>query len=174
MKTLQRIHTINELIQLINAMPVTAFDDDDAIFEARSALAVRRSDWIASDEYANQIYAEDKKLKERQKKDALRFAGREATIIQMLDAGDLVRGMFLKVTGARDGHGIREFLELSPSGNRLVCRQWMPHKKMLRDNVSQLENLGWRHYDGGWIHPTSQMTTHDLCRVAKIITNDVI
>lgn len=172
MKTLQRIHTLNELIQLIHAMPASAFDDDDGIYAVRKAMDVRRSDWIASDEYANQIYAEDKKLKERQKKDTQRLAEREETITEMLAHGRLVRGMFLKVTGARDGHGIREFLELSPSGNRLVCRQWWPIRKTQLHNhdLGQCKRMD----DGTWVHSVNQITEHDFCRVAKILTTSVL
>jgi len=171
MKTLQRITSLNELIQLINAMPVSAFDDDDGINAVRKVLDVRRGDWLGSDEYANQIHKESNALEQRRVKDTQRLEEREQRVAEMLAHDQLVKGMFLKVTGARDGHGIREFLELSPSGRRLVCRQWWPIRKTQLHNhdLGQCKRMD----DGTWVHSVNQITEHDFCRVAKILTPSV-
>lgn len=181
MKTLQRVHTLQEIVDLIRAMPVSAFDDDSGINRVKIELDSRRRDWIASDEYANQIYDENKKLEARRKKDSQRLAEREQHVKDWLKAGKLVKGMFIKVTGTRDGHGIREFLEVTDG--RLVCRQWTVVRRVIDSRYAGAAHRDPRDktfsgckqlFDGTWIKPETQITTHDFCRVAKILTPSIL
>jgi hypothetical protein len=153
------VKTLKELLAAINALPVTAFGDDRTLDIVHARMKERRSEWFRTDEPRKQNEQEEAKLQDRRHLDAQRFAQRERQVRKWLKDGTLTKGTFIKVTGARDGYGIREVVEIKT--DRLVCRQWLPFNRCTYGDAIKM--------DGKSFSPQAQMTEHDFNKVAKIL-----
>jgi len=152
--------TLKEIITAINALPVVAFGDDRSLDNLHGLLKNRRSEWFRSNECQQQDELEEAKREKRRKKDAQTLNEREANVRKWLKDGTLIKGTFIKVTGARDGYGIREVVEIK--SDHLVCRQWLPFNRCTY-GTAEIK------IDGRSFSAQTQMTEHGFNKVAEIL-----
>jgi hypothetical protein len=163
--------TLKDIAVAIAALPVEAFKGTyGSSREINEAVRQGYERWNKSAERVEHDRQEDERVKGRQVRDAEASARREANVIVWLNDGTLVKGTFIKVLGARDGYGIREFIEVQ--SGRLACRQWMPmhlSRHALIVDPDKLRAKGFIKIADMWLIPQAQMTTHEFNKVAKIL-----
>jgi hypothetical protein len=162
--------TIKDIVAAIDALPVTAFKDTyGSSGEINQALRRGWDRWMESSERVLHKNLEEKAREERQEKDAERARQRAANVKQWLKDGTLKQGVFIKVSGARDGLGIREFI--GARERVIVCRQWQTSSwKRRLDKDAKLVKKGKEVWLGGSeLMPSDQITTHEYDKVVKIL-----
>lgn len=163
--------TLKDIAAAIDALPPEAFKDQlNGWTVIKQAVYRGEERWEKSAAHALAQTREQKKQEERRRRDAQTRRERAANVRKWLEEGYIVKGTFIKVSGARDGHGIREYI--SHDERTLHCRQWLPVRFGLREvvNGDKLRSRGCLKIDGRWIEPEAQMTTHEYDKVVKILS----
>lgn len=155
------IKTLTDILRAIRELPVEAFASFDTVHEVREAVQARRSEWTQSPQHDKQQQQEATKLAHRQDLDTARYGRRDRWA-----RNNVKEGMFVKVTGARDGCGIREVISVASDG--IACRQWRPASGRWRHRDTRVET-----FPSGSFLPDNQMTTHEFKKVAGHFTIDV-
>jgi hypothetical protein len=160
MAMIMEVKTIEDIIELIDSLPVEAFADIDAGHSINNLIQMRRREWEpAHDRF---VRNDINRLERRQATDTARHAKREQWA-----RVNIKKGMFIKVTGARDGHGIREVISVTTDG--VVCRQWLPSRSPHNEMFTFVSRPG---YVANFA-PANQMTDHMFDKVAGYFTIDV-
>jgi hypothetical protein len=159
--------TLKEIAAAIDALPVGAFAKWEYGSAVKQAIERGYNRWHASQERVEVEQDEETKRWERRARDIALRAERHRNVLKWLTNGELTKGTFIKVSGARDGKGVREFI--SASNNRLVCRQWLPVFMLRVDVPSLMHSRGFKKVDGKWYQPADQMTSHEFNKVVKIL-----
>lgn len=151
--------SLKDIAEAIKTLPLKAFDSRTEINSVIEVLNNQAYAWRQSPKYVLQCKKENEALDRRRDREAVNAARRYDWAKRNLEVG-----MFIKVTGTRDGQGIREVLELTE--DQVVCRQWnaIPAK---RYNAYPHYSFGdvRKLNDEYYITPNSQMTTHGYEKV---------
>jgi hypothetical protein len=168
----QGMNTLKDIVAAIDALPVEAFKNTYGhSHEVEQAVKRGYQRWANSREFEIFTRREEEAQEARRTRDTEVRRERAANVEKWLEDGTLVKGTFIKVTGARDGHGIREFISLQ--GHYLACRQWLPMRFSRHDKTidpDKLRSQGCIKIADMWISPQAQMTTHEFNKVAKILS----
>lgn len=164
--------TLKEIVAAIDALPLIAFKDTYGGNSRDVDDALRRGyeRWSNSLERALSERLEEEDRETRRQRDTQVRRERAANVQKWLADGTLVNGTFIKVSGARDGHGIREFI--SHDDCTVHCRQWLPVRFSRYEAITPdvLRASGLLKIDGRWLRPEAQMTTHGFDKVVKILS----
>jgi hypothetical protein len=164
------VKTLKDIVAAIDTLPVEAFKDTyGSSHEVDQAIKRGYKRWVESPEHDLHEKREEEEQKTRQKRDAERARERAANVKQWLKDGTLKQGVFIKVSGARDGLGIREFI--GARERVVVCRQWQTSSwKRRLDKDAKLVKKGKEVWLGGSeLMPSDQITTHEYDKVVKIL-----
>jgi len=155
--------TLKEIIAAIDALPVEAFKNTyGSDGEINKALKRGWDRWMNSQERVYAEHREEEKRDDRRARDTALRAERTRNVKKWLKDGTLV-----KVSGARDGKGIREVI--SWDSRQLHCRQWLPEHRADCKHPDDLRLAGCVKVADVWIGPMAQMTTHEFNKVVKIL-----
>lgn len=154
------IKTLNDVIQAIEQLPVETFADYHLVnHKVKEALDKREQEWHTSPAHDRYLKNDQNRLERRQAIDMARHATRARFAREHVK-----KGMFIKVTGARDGYGIREVVSVEMDG--VVCRQWLPTRSPQSHMFSFVSRPG---YVANFV-PANQMTEHMFDKVAGWFT----
>lgn len=165
--------TLKEIAEAIDALPVEAFKNTvcGRNSEIEHALIRGEKRWHDSIAYDIAQRQDEIARSRRSKREALLAAARAANVEKWIKDGTLKKGVFVKVKGARDGAGIREFF--SHDYRAIHCRQWRPVSAWAMNKAASPDALraqGYLKVGGMWISPEPQMTTHEFDKVMRIIS----
>lgn len=162
--------TLKDIAAAIDALPVEAFKnywhDRDPVLHAMTNGKQR---WENSTEKEAQD-AREEADRERRRLDAQEAADERALQVKRwLKDGTLKQGTFIKVLGARDGSGIREFIGVRD--RVVVCRQWTTSSWKRRvPNDATIRKVGKRVWIGqNELTAQDQITTHEFDKVSRIL-----
>ena len=147
--------TLKDVLIVIQTLPVEAFHNFDTVHEVIEGVRARRSQWTQSDDANLRQQQADEKLTRRQDRDTAFAKRRNKWAREHVKAG-----MFIKVTGARDGYGVREVISVEMDG--VACRQWLPNGRPRHSNRDGFSKTLWR--------AENQMTTHMFDKVTGVFT----
>jgi len=126
---LDDVGTLDDIIAAVEALPIEAFAAQGQAMMLRELVAQRASEYFDSQEYKRQQRIQLKKNADR----AMREAN-QAKLVEKWAKKNISAGDFIRVRGARDGHGVREVI--SVESDRLVCRAYARHHTWRGDTSS--------------------------------------
>ena len=154
--------TLDDIIAAVEALPIEAFAAQGQALELRELVSRRSDEYFSSQEYKRQLRIAAKKNAERKTREEAQAKLNEKWAKKHVHAGD-----FIRVKGARDGHGVREVI--SVESDRLVCRAYARHHIWRGDTSSvpaDAVTLGTKAFT-----PRVQMTDHMYNKVTHIYVN---
>lgn len=144
------------IIDLLNALPLSDYAPGGELSTTvRALLDNKAREWYKSDEYAKKCQADA----ERNNKKRLTAAER-ANHAQRWALKNLKVGMYVKMSGTRDGVGLRKVVAIEKE--HVVCRKIEPvwRNDIVSHKYDELFQVG-----GKWYHVMHDATTHGMEKV---------
>jgi hypothetical protein len=158
------VQDVYNAIALLTPREVIEFETTDF----NRLLTVKRHEWYSSEEYKLQLRATAVKNEQRRQTAAEKETARAKWVLENLQPGQFVR-----MTGTRDGHGLRYVVSIQ--GNQVVCRKvspcWQNKKETYEEKGYDLfmafaARGGKTHY-----YVEHDVTTHTLGKVAELLVS---
>lgn len=168
--------SIKNLKKAISELEIKEHKDYQSIGEMINELKKKEEEYFKSELYQKYLEKEQQDSEQRRQQAMSLAKKREAQTKEWIENGTLKKGVFIKVSGTRDGEGIREFIDLDYTHwnqNRIICRKWSSLKRVwpwgLKKSPAELAKNGFAQVNGIWVRPESEMTTHDYSKVIGIL-----
>ena len=159
--------TMELILKTIENLPDEQAADYEFSRRVTNLLSKKRSDWVSSGEYAEKLKQQARKNEQR--RDAIKEKER---LVAEWVTHNLKHGMVVKMSGTRDGHGLR--LVERVSFDQVICRQMKFYKRVDSPAGHRVlpADVHVVKIEKGLYIGSDQITTHGVEKVNKVYSFD--